>query len=113
MPGTGRRRAVRLDLLDLLNTVLQHDDDGVLAAQAGQPTARVVVLGRFDCQQENVDRPGDLVWIGTHRTGHQNRILAIGAQFDAVAGSVTADQQRIAGLVQQRGDRRADGAGTD
>ena len=108
-----RRRAVRLDLLDLLDTVLQHDDDGVLVAQAGQPAGRVVVLGGFDRQHENVDRAGHLTGIGVHRTGHHDRIFAVGPQFDAVAGSVTAHQHRMPGLVQKRGDRRADGAGTD
>ena len=32
---------------------------------------------------------------------------------DAVAGGVAAQQYVVAGLEQQRGDRRADGAGTD
>jgi hypothetical protein len=104
---------VRLYLLDLLDTVLQHGDDGVLAAQARQPAACVVVLGGFDRQHHKVDRSGDLAGIGTHRTGNHDRIFAVGAQFDAVARSVTTQHNRMAGFVQQRGDRRADGAGTD
>jgi len=35
---------VWLDLLDLLDAVLQHGDDGVLVAQPGQPAGGVVVL---------------------------------------------------------------------
>jgi len=103
---------VRLDLLDLLDTVLQHDDDGVFAAQAGQPAGRVVVLGGFDRQHHHVDRPGHLAGIGADRTGHDDRIAAVGPQFNAVAGGVAAHQHLVARLVQQRGDRRADGAGT-
>src|SRR5438067_2424588 len=40
-------------------------------------------------------------------------VSAAGPQFDVVAGSAATHQHRMAGPVQQRGDRRADGAGTD
>ena len=54
MPGiTGDDGQCGLDLLDLLDAVLQHQDDGGLCAQAGQPAGRVVVLGGLDPE----DRP--------------------------------------------------------
>ena len=80
--------------------------------RASQPR-RVVVLGGLDRQHHEVDRAGHLAGIGVHRAGHHDRIRAVGPQFDAVAGGATAHQHRMPGLVQQRGDRRADGAGTD
>ena len=79
--------------------------------RASQPRC-VVVLGGLDREHHHVDRPGHLAGIGEHRTRHDDRIAVVGPQFDAVAGGVAAQQHRVAGLVQQRGDRRADGAGT-
>ena len=107
---------MRLHLLDLLDAVLQDGDDRVLAAEAGQPSGCRVVLGGLDRQHHDVDRAGDRAGIGVHRAGHHDRIRAVGSQFDAVtrfAGGVTAHQHGMPGLVQQRGDRRADGAGAD
>ena len=84
----------------------------MLVAQAGQPAGRVVVLGGFDRQHHQVHRPGHLTGIGEHRTGHDDGIAAVGPQFNAVAGGAAAQRHLVAGLVQQRGDRRADGSGT-
>jgi len=62
---------MRLHLLDLLDTVLQNNDGGVLITQPGQPAFRVGVLGGFGCQQDNSDRAGDLGGIGAHRAWYQ------------------------------------------
>jgi len=51
--------------------------------------------------------------VRVHRTRHHDRVPVVGPEFDAVARGVTAHQQRIPGLVEQGGDRRADGSGTD
>ena len=117
-PGDdGRGRTVRLDLLDLLDTVLQDGYYGVVVAQAGQPAACVVVLGGFDRQYQHFDRaPGSndvLIGIGVHRAGHHDGVGAVGPQFDVIAGGMAAKQYRVPGRVQQRRDRRADGAGAN
>ncbi len=84
----------------------------MLAAQPGQPAGRVVVLGGFDRQHHKIDRADHLTGIGVYRTGHHDRIFAVRPQFDVVAGGAPTDQYWMPGLVQQRGDRRSDGAGT-
>ncbi|OOK65033.1 hypothetical protein BZL30_8828 [Mycobacterium kansasii] len=104
---------MRLYLLDLFDPVLQDGHHGVLAAQPGQPAAGGVVLGGFDRQDHHLDRAGDVVGICVHRAGHHDGVRAVGPQFDAVPRGVAAQQHPVAGRVQQRGHRRADGAGAD
>jgi hypothetical protein len=90
---------MRLDLLDLLDTVLQYDDDGLLITQSGQPTTSVCVLGRFDRQQDDSHRAGDLGGVGAYRTRHHDRIGTIGPQFDLRSRCAPADQHGITGSV--------------
>jgi hypothetical protein len=104
---------MRLYLLDLLDTVLQHGNDGVLIAQPGQPATSVVVLSGFERQDDRLDRAGDLAGIGAHRAGHHDRIGAVGPQFDLLSRGPPVQQHRVTGCVQVRGDRRTNGTGAD
>lgn len=104
---------MRLDLLDLFDTVLQHGHHGALVTQAGQPGTCGVVLSGLDRQDQHIDRAGNLPRTGVHRTGHHDGVCAVSPELDPGARSVAAQQRRIPGLVQQRGDRRSDGTGSD
>ncbi|EUA93567.1 hypothetical protein I551_9112 [Mycobacterium ulcerans str. Harvey] len=102
---------MRLHLLDLFDTVLQDGYHGVLTTQAGQPFARGAGLSGFDREYQHIDRSGQLLRVGVYRTGHHDRRCPVGPQLDAVASRVAAQQHRVPRGMQQRGDRRADGAG--
>ena len=104
---------MRLHLLDLLDTVAQHDDDGVLVTQPGQPATPLVVLGGLDRQQDHVDRAVDLGGIGAYRAGHHDRVGLVGPKFDLRSRCPSADQQLVTGGVKVAGDRGSDGARAD
>jgi hypothetical protein len=100
-------------MLNLFDAVLQHDDDGVLAAQPGQPTRCLGVLGRLDRQQHNPHRAADLGGIGAHRARHGDAIGAVGPKLDVRSRGPPADPHRVPSGGEVCRDRRADGTRTD
>jgi hypothetical protein len=74
----------------------------VFVAQARQPATRSVILGCLNSQNQYVDRASDgfsVTGIRMHRTGHHDRVSAVGPQFYSAPGSVAAEQHLVSGGV--------------
>ncbi len=84
-----------------------------LVAQPRQPGAGLLVLGVLDGEEHHVDRTVYLGGIGVHRPRQHDRIVVVGPHLDRFARCVPAQQDRVTGGVQIRGDGRTDGAGSD